>query len=366
MSTKQNTISSFQWIAALSAPVFPVFIMHFVKLYVSSAGRGAWFSAFLVSLLTLLILYATIALYKKKEKSGFPYTPTLLFGKRTSFVLCFLGASCFLLYSAVGLSLFVFIVKFYFLPRTPAVFLLILLFLPALTTAKYGFRVFTYTASAAVLALLLFLSLFLFTKNNYLLSNVFPLTEFDLRNTIKTLPFLTVTAPSLCAAMFLLPHCCDTKHIFGKAAVFVGICAVLMLFLYVAGMSYFGEALISRLTLPFYNLSPFFKGNLLERFDIFYMLALLPSAQIFTTFGFSVFHLIWEDLFGVSHGKTKNLRIGVSSLITLLTAGIAYSFLPLWDLYRWSNAFFLFLTLLLLFFTADPFQIIKKRRKESI
>lgn len=333
----KNNISSYQWLAMLMAPVAPMLMMNFVKLFVRATGRGSYLEILLIAALTFLFLGATIAVSKRNCFSTLHQSVADLCGIRPAKLILFLIAIAFLFYAIVTLDIYIFIVKLYFLPKTPTFIIALLLFLPTAYMAYCGCRIFTQMTTASILALILFLSIFLFTKNNYMASNLFPLTDFKGTDILSSLPFLFLPAPAIAASFILLPLCQDRRGLYAKSAIYAGTIAILMLFTYAMGMMYFGETILSKLTLPFFNLSTYFKGNLLERFDVFFMLALLPSLNIFSAFGFSVFMLIQKDL--LIRANTQRPRTTVLCW-SILTIGAALFFLyrlSLWEVYRWCN-----------------------------
>ena len=356
----RDNISSYQWLAMLSAPVSAVLMINYIKLYVTAAGRGSYVAAIIVSLLTFLLLAAVIFLQNKNDYRTISQTASFLLGHRAGQIFCAAAALFFFLFTVEALNTYVYIVKFYFLPKTPELILTFVLFLPGAYMAYCGFRSFTYMAAASLFAVVLFLLLFPFTKNNYLVANVLPLNDFYLEEIFTSLPVLFLSAPAAAASFAALPLCGDRRRLYRKAAVFSAALCILMIFLYAAGMMYFGEGIIQKLVLPFYNLSPFFKGNLLERFDIFFMLALLPVVTIYSAFGFSVFTVIQQDLLpGLNARRRKGLMIAYSMIIVLLSA-LSVNRLPLWKIYRGFNAASLVLVGVFLLLYAAAF--LKRRR----
>ena len=356
----RDNMSSYQWLAMLSAPVSAVLMINYIKLYVTAAGRGSYVAAIIVSILTFILLAAVIFLQNKNEYRTISQTASFLFGSRPGSIFCLFVALFFFLFTVEALNTYVYIVKFYFLPKTPELILTFVLFLPAAYMAYCGFRSFAYMAAASLFAFVLFLLLFLFTKNNYLVANVLPLNDFCRKDIFTSLPMLFLSAPAVAASFTALPLCGDRRRLYRKAAVFSAALCVLMIFLYAAGMMYFGEEIIQKLVLPFYNLSPFFKGNLLERFDIFFMLALLPIVTIYSAFGFSVFTVIQQDLLpGLNARRRKGLMTVYSVGIVLLSA-LTVNRLPLWKIYRSFNAAFLVLVGVLFLLYAAAY--LKRRR----
>lgn len=356
----KDNISSYQWMAMLSAPVSAVLMINYIKLYVTATGRGSYVAAIIVSILTFVLLAVGIFLQNKNEYRTISRTASFLFGRRLGPIFCFFVALFFFLFTVEALNTYVYIVKFYFLPKTPELILTFVLFLPAAYMAYCGFRSFAYMAAASLFAFVLFLLLFLFTKNNYLVANVLPLNDFCRKDIFTSLPMLFLSAPAVAASFAALPLCGDRRRLYRKAAVFSAALCVLMIFLYAAGMMYFGEEIIQKLVLPFYNLSPFFKGNLLERFDIFFMLALLPIVTIYSAFGFSVFTVIQQDLLpGLNARRRKGLMTVYSVGIVLLSA-LTVNRLPLWKIYRSFNAAFLVLVGVLFLLYAAAY--LKRRR----
>lgn len=235
-----------------------------------------------------------------------------------------------------------------------------MLFLPAAYIALCGLRTMGSMAAATLLAFMIFLLMFPFTKNNYFPANLMPWNDFQWSEIISSLPFLFLSAPAAAASFFLLPHCSDHRKLIKKAAIFTLIFGALMIFIYLAGMAYFGENIIKKLILPFYNLSPFFKGNLLERFDIFFMLALLPSLSIFTAFGFSVFTLIIRELAPGFHSKHHEASIHCFSILAIGASAFTVNRLPMWQIYQYCNA--VFLGIFILFAVICLFGALKERR----
>lgn len=359
----KDNISSYQWLAMLSAPISAVLMINYIKLYVTSTGRGSYVAAIIVSILTFLLLAAIIALQKKNEYRTIRQTASLLWGTKISLFFTAVIALWFFLFTIEALNVYLYIIKFFFLPKTPELILAVVLFLPAAYMAYNGFRSFTYMATASIFAVILFLMLFPFTKNNYLVANVLPLNDFYWQDIVTSLPVLFVSAPAAAASFVALPLCSDHRHLYRKAAIFTAALCFLMVFLYAAGMMYFGEEIIQKLVLPFYNLSPYFKGNLLERFDIFFMLALLPVVTIFTAFGFSVFTVIQQDILPALNARHRKTLIFGYSLCVVLLSAFSVNRLPLWRTYRYSNvAALLLIGLLLLLYIAA---LLKKRREHS-
>lgn len=356
----KNNISSYQWMAMLMAPVAPMLMMNFVKLFVRATGRGSCLEIILIAILTFLFLGATVAILKRNHFAPLHQSIATLWGIKPAKIMLFFVALAFLFFAIVALDIHTFIIKLYFLPKTPTIIIMLLLFLPTVYMAYCGFRTFTQMTTASILALILFLSIFLFTKNNYMASNLFPLTDFKGTEVITSLPFLFLPAPAIAASFILLPLCRDHQRLYTKSAIYAGIIAVLMLFTYAMGMMYFGETIISKLTLPFFNLSTHFKGNLLERFDVLFMLALLPSLSIFSAFGFSVFMLIQKDLLIQANTQRPRTTTLCWSIFTIAAALFLLYRLSLWEVYRWCNCGALILAgLLALINLLTP----RKRRK---
>lgn len=359
----KDNISSFQWLAMLTAPVSAVLMVNYIKLYVTAAGRGSYVAAVIVSLLTFLLLALVISLQEKNGYSTIRQTVSFLCGQKTALFFTAAAALCFFLLTVESLNIYLYLVKFYFLPKTPELILAVVLFLPAVYMAYCGFHSFTYMTTASLFAVILFLLLFPFTKNNYLTANVLPLDDFYWQDIFTSLPVLFLSAPAVAASFVALPLCTDHRHLYRKAAIFTAVFCFLMIFLYAAGMMYFGEEIIKKLVLPFYNLSPFFKGNLLERFDIFFMLALLPVITIYSAFGFSVFTVLQQDLLPTVNARhRKSLIIGYGLCAVLLSV-CTVNRLPLWKTYRAINVAALILTAVFLLLYAAA--ALKRRRKPS-
>lgn len=356
----KDNISSAQWMAMLASPISAVLMINYIKLFVTATGRGSYVAAILVALLTFLLLAAVIWLQKKNDYATPLQTARFFGGKTFSVIFNAAIALCFFLFTVEALNIYLYIVKFYFLPKTPETVLAILLFLPTAYMAYCGFRSFTYMTTASLFAVLLFLLMFPFTKNNYFVANILPLNDFYWRDIFSSLPVLFLSAPAVAASFFALPLCDDHRSLYRKAAVFTVCFGALMLFLYAAGMMYFGENIIKKLILPFYNLSPYFKGNLLERFDIFFMLALLPLISIFCSFGFSVFTVIQQDLLPRLNARRRKTAVLIYSAVVVFLSVVSANRLPLWKVYRYGNVTALIITalLILLYFAA----IYRKRR----
>ncbi|MBQ6810714.1 MAG: GerAB/ArcD/ProY family transporter [Firmicutes bacterium] len=333
----KDNISSAQWIAVLASSVSAILMMNYIRLFVSEVGRGTYISALLLALLTGIFILILIDLEKANDFRSPLETSMFLMGKAPAYCICILTALAFYLFTVETLNIYVYIVKFYFLPRTPTPILAFVLFLPAAYIAFCGFRTFGSMASITLLAFILFLLMFFFTKNNYLPSNLMPWNDFQWSNVLSSLPGLFLSAPAIAASFFILPYCTDHKHIKRKAVFFSLGFGALMIFLYFAGMAYFGEHIIQKLILPFYNLSPFFKGNLLERFDIIYMLALLPTLGIFNAFAFSVCSLIGKELFPSESTKHPGRWIILFSVSAVLLSSLTVNRVPLWQIYQYCN-----------------------------
>ena len=359
----RNNITSTQWFSVLAASLSAILMMNYVRMFVTEVGRGTYLSALLLALFTGILLFIILALEKANDFRSPTETISSLLGSiPTKIILC-LTVLGFFLYAVETLNIYVYIVKFYFLPRTPSLFLATALFLPAIYTAYCGFRTFGSVASVSLTFFALFLLMFFFTKNNYLPSNLMPWNEFQWTDILSSLPFLFLSAPALAASFFILPYCRDHRQMGRKTILFTLIFAFLLIFLYFTGMAYFGEQTIQRLILPFYNLSPFFKGNLLERFDIFYMLALLPTISIFNSFGFSVCILIQEELLIKCNTKHRGLTVFlfVTAIVTL--SSFTMDRIPMWTAYQYSNLIALIFCGIFLFLYSGA--VIKKRRKIS-
>lgn len=359
----KDNISSYQWLAMLSAPVSAVLMINYIKLYVTATGRGSYVAVAIVSLLTFLLLALVIFLQKKNEYTTIQQTVSFLWGRKTSLFVSAVIALCFFLFTVEALNIYLYIVKFYFLPKTPELILAVVLFLPAMYMAYCGFRSFTYMTTASLLAVILFLLLFPFTKNNYLAANILPLDDFYWKDIFTSLPILFLSAPAVVASFVALPLCSDHRHLYRKAAIFTAVLCLLMTFLYTAGMMYFGEEIIKKLVIPFYNLSPFFKGNLLERFDVFFMLALLPVITIYTAFGFSIFTVLQQDLLPAVNARHRKSLILGYSLFVILLSGFTVNRLPLWKIYRSTNV--TALIIIGVFFLLYTAAYLKKRRKKA-
>ncbi|MGI5873124.1 MAG: GerAB/ArcD/ProY family transporter [Bacillota bacterium] len=343
----KNTISSYQWLATLTAPVTSVLMTSYVMMTVRAAGRGAYIIAAIVGSTTFLLLAVVLLLTRKNAYAPVHAVAGSLFGSTAARALCALSALFFLFHSVEALNLYVYIVKLFFLPKTPVPVLSALLFLPAAYMACCGFRTFTYMTTASLLAFIMFLLLFFMTKNNYLVSNLFPLNEFDPAEILRAVPTLFLPAPTIAASFFTLPLCGDHQGLFQKALFYSVLLTLMMEFIYAMGMMYFGEEIVAKMVLPFYNLNPFFKGNLLERFDILFMLALLPIISIMTAFGISLFSVIEEELHP-QRNKRQNAVIPAAAAAVVLLTDLTLNRLPLWRCYLWSNAAALTLCALLI------------------
>lgn len=333
----KDNISSAQWIAVLASSVLAILMMNYIRLFITEVGRGTYVSALVLAFLTGFFAILVIILEKANDFRSPLETSVYLLGKIPAYLLCFLTALAFFFLAVETLNIYVYIVKFYFLPRTPTSILALVLFLPTAYMAYCGFRTFGSMASVSLISFGLFLLMFFFTKNNYLPSNLMPWNDFQWSKVISSLPGLFLSAPAIVASFFILPYCSDHSRLKKKAIIFSVCFGALMIFLYFAGMAYFGENIIQKLILPFYNLSPFFKGNLLERFDILYMLALLPTLGIFNAFGFSVSTLIGQELFVSENSKHRGRWIVLLSLTAVILCSYTVNRLPLWQIYRIGN-----------------------------
>ena len=207
-----------------------------------------------------------------------------------------------------------------------------------------------------------FLLFFAFTKNNYLLSNLFPLNDFTRDDVLRAVPGLFLSAPAASFSFFLLPRCDDKNNLYAKAAVFSLFLFLAMEFIYAMGMTYFGERVITKLIMPFYYLDPTFKGNLLERFDIFFMLTLLPVISIATAYGLSLFRVILNDIVKEHKSRIKPLTVVAGGSVVLLSA-FSVNRISLWKWYQLGN-----IGALLLFFfwtVIYAFAAVKRRRSSS-
>lgn len=359
----KDNISSAQWITIMGASVAAVLMMNYLRLFVEAVGRGAYVSALLLAAITfVLLLIAILSVRANGFRSPIEVTAEII-GKKGSLCLCAIAALGFFLFTAETLNIYIYIIKFYFLPRTPTLLLTAVLFLPAVYMAYCGLHTFGSMASASVLAFALFLLMFPFTKNNYFPANLMPWSDFQWREILSSLPFLFLSAPAIAASFFMLPYCSDRRHLLRKSLIFAALFGFLMIFLYFAGMAYFGENVIKKLILPFYNLSPFFKGNLPERFDILYMLALLPSVTVFDGFAFSVFTLIQQNLLPRLNAKHRGKTVLVFAFCAVLLSRLTIYRLSIWKIYRYCNlaALILIGIFLLLYFCAA----LKNRRNPS-
>lgn len=339
----KDNISATQWLSMLGASVSAILMMNYIRLFVSAVGRGTYLSALLLAAFTLILLLGILALVRANDFHSPREVTAALLGERAAALLCAFAALLFFLFAAETLNIYVYIVKFYFLPRTPTTVLAIVLFLPGAYMAFCGFRTFGNIASAASLGWILFLLMFPFTKNNYLPANLMPWNDFSLSDIFATLPSHFLTAPAAAASFFALPHCTERQKLKKKALTFAVLLCLVMLFLYFAGMAYFGENVIKRLILPFYNLSPFFKGNLLERFDIIYMLALLPSLTVFNGFAFSMFALIRQESTKKGNAAHCGRRLFLFAAAVVFLSVVTVNHISLRKVYTCGNIIFLFL-----------------------
>lgn len=359
----KDNISSLQWLATLGASVAAVLMMNYLRLFVEAVGRGTYVSVLLLSVLTLaLLILAIFSIRANDFRSPIEVVAEIL-GKKGSLCLCAVIALGFFFFTVETLNIYIYIVKFYFLPRTPTLILTAVLFLPAAYMAYCGLRTFGSMASASALAFVLFLLMFPFTKNNYFPANLMPWNDFQWQEIFSALPFLFLTAPSIAATFFMLPYCSDRRHLLRKSLFFAALLGFLLIFLYFAGMAYFGENVIKKLILPFYNLSPFFKGNLPERFDILFMLALLPSITVFNGFAFSIFTLIQQELLPRLNAAHRGKTVLFFAVTAVFLSHQTMHRVALWKVYPYCNLAALLLTvlLLLLYFCAA----VKKGRRRK-
>lgn len=74
----KDNISSYQWMAMLSAPVSAVLMINYIKLYVTATGRGSYVAAIIVSILTFVLLAVGIFLQNKNEYRTISRTASFL------------------------------------------------------------------------------------------------------------------------------------------------------------------------------------------------------------------------------------------------------------------------------------------------
>ena len=358
----KDTISSLQWLSALTTPITAVLMLSFVSMIVSAAGRGAYISCLLMALLTFALLFLVIMLMRLNDFCSPTLAAAAFFPPVAAKGLVLFSGLFFLFLSVITLNIYVYIVNYFFLPGTPDAILALILYLPAVYMAYCGLRTFTYMTSASLLAFFLFLLFFLFTKDNYLLSNLFPLNDFKWKDVISAVPGLLLSAPSLLFGFFLLPRCDDRNRLRIKAALFCLLFLLVTEYIYAMGMSYFGERVITKLVMPFYHLDPVFKGNLLERFDIFFMLTLLPVISIATAYGPALFAEILRELNTEHESRIKPLIILAGGSVVLLSA-LSVNRISLWHWYRLGNIGALIL--LLSWIVVYALAAVKRRRSPS-
>lgn len=346
-----DRISSHQLTAVLLPLIFTPMMMNFSRLVYTETGRGSWLTLLLIALGTWLLSAAIIKLY-----SRFPATVlengTLLWGRKITSLFLFAAALLFLLFSAAALNVEIYVVKLFFLPRTPELVIALLLFLPAIAMTCCGLRSYTYMATLLLPALMLFLTMFLFTKHNYRPEELFPLGEFRISEVLAAVPKLFLTAPGIAATFFILPYVTDNRHLYRKAAVSALLVFVLGLFVYAMALMYFGGNTLTQLILPFYNLSSIFKGTLAERMDILFMITILPAMMVCNGFGITAANLILKNQLLKTYARRKFLPLILMTCTILSVALFTSESLPLWTLWQFCNTASLFLILLLLLLTA--------------
>lgn len=347
----KNNITAAQFGTYLLASVAALAMMNLAPMFCKHFNKESWFFLAVISLSSLLFLLFLALVVKKTEYQEVLWIFKKNLGNSLGIFLFTLLSIYLLILCCFSLRIFTFIVNLYYLPETPLIVISALLMLPTVYTIYGGLRGFGHTTTLLFYFIPAFLFLFLLTKDNYIFANLFPLTEGSIGQMLPSTPLYFVTSFTLVGAFFMLPKICNRHSINRHILLFSLLSFFLMLFVYAIGKSYFGDAL-NELTLPFHNLSTPYKGKMMERLDVLYILIFIPVLGLYVSSFFVTFYLSQKQLLPqLNKNHHTSLLVFFYILITLIAT---YTPLPLgiWKLFLIENVanLFVFAVILCLYF----------------
>lgn len=346
-------------LASSAAPA----MLNIIVVFTQTVGRMSLAAIGLNAVVTTVLLFLVLSL---QRRVGFRDPVDVLkssFGQFFGHLIA-LGVTLIFLYGAsIILRIVIFIISRLFLPLTSNLILSLLFYLPVIMIALCGLRLFGNLSIFLYILLPVFVSLFILPVENYTFTFLFPLWEGNLSDLLKGWYSYFFTLMSTLALFYLLPYVGKRVHLARSLWCFLLLVFSLCLFVFVAGVAFFGFDVISDLLMPFYNLSSARKGTMLERTDVLFILILVPTIGLMLSFYYTTFYLSQRRLFlQVNQQHPRRVMMMTGLLIVLLSLGNIYGG-NIWLTVSYLNYFYAFLLLLLI--AAYVIEIAKKRRYED-
>lgn len=342
-----NNITSSQLTAYLLSTVTATTMMNAAPILYRNFGQNAIIAIGIIAIATAVLLLLAA---RATKGAGFISPLTACeralgrYGGRAAYTIICLYL---LILSAFSLRIFIYIINLYYLQLTPIWVIAILVVIPALYTANGGLRVFAHTSTLLYVFWVLFFSLFVLSKNNFTVTNLFPLVNSQLLSTLKNIPWCFITSSALVSVFFFVPAIVNPEKLKKNLLIFSGLFLALLLAVYIIGRTYFGDPL-EGLILPFFNLTGRYSIGLLERLDVIFILIIIPVLGLFNTFHFILLHWAQKSLM-----PKLNQRCPKSIILILGAASVLLAaFVPLnnilWQVMLFTNVLSLGVGLLLL------------------
>ncbi|MDO4542680.1 MAG: GerAB/ArcD/ProY family transporter, partial [Bacillota bacterium] len=319
-----NNITTNQLTACLLTTVAGRAMMNASSIFYRNFGQNAIIAIGLIFAITIILILTVVAICQKSDYIE-PYSACLrALGKIGGSFLYGIICLYLLALAVMSLKIFIYILNLYYLQRTPILVIALLIIVPVLYTAYGGLRTFAHTASLIYLLLAIFFLIFLFTKNNYTFTYLFPLANSALGESLKNLPWCFVTSTAIMSLFFWLPALTNRQKIKKSVIVFTLIALGIFLAIYIIARTYFGDA-IKDLILPFFNLSSRYGVGPFERLDVLFILIFIPVMGLFATFHFVLFYKAQKLLLP----KINNRRPGAVLIIFGLLIAFLAAFIRL-------------------------------------
>ncbi|MEG0875072.1 MAG: GerAB/ArcD/ProY family transporter [Clostridiales bacterium] len=333
----KNNLSSAQYTTYLLSGMVALCLMNLTPMLFKNFGQNSLLAIMLISAASLVLLLlvnftACSCGYLSPHRIC-----TNLFGKYVGSALSWLLVAYLLIFTALSLRIFIYIVNVYYLQKTPLIIIALVLILPSIYTVWGGIRVFGHSSTLVYLFIAAFLLVILLARNNYLVSNIFPLIDENVFTNLRHLPLFFITSSAILGSFFILPTIVNPQKIKRSIYLFTLISLGLMLFTYAIARFYFGDAL-KELILPFYNLSTIYKGRALERLDVVFILIFIPLLGLLNSFFFTTLHKAQRDILPNFNEKYQGITLVILGALEIFLATLPLPHGNIWEFYLIGSA----------------------------
>lgn len=282
-------------------------------------GHDGWISILITGII-MIIISALFVLFLRRYKDKDIYKINeFIFGKFLGFIFNVL-LIIYLLVNAVGsLSIFNFFIRINILHETPAWILAPFIILPTIYLVWQGLKYVGRFLYIAVVAYIIIIIYTILIYNEYKFSFLMPIGEAGIMQIISSIKTSFFAYLGFELIVFIYPEISDKENALKSHISATLMSIIFFLIITIVSTAIFGENLLSKLSMPFFDLSRVYNAPIFERVDLYYIgLWFIPTACSMRSYVFVTLYSM-EKVFKL---KKTRLIYGIFFVIIILLSSI--------------------------------------------